>query len=186
MRRVTLISDIHVSAVALEAVLADLARRSVDEIAGGRTHMHLARRCRQPARQFRSSLEIEQAVREAISDGRPLYAIDRDLLEQLKPDLILTQNLCAVCAVSAAAVNELCAAEVEVVALAAHTLRSFGPDVVGCGPRPAARAHRGRPVWVRPRAGGPGGLATAARLPCGRRRLERLLRAAGATPGRPA
>jgi iron complex transport system substrate-binding protein len=27
-----------------------------------------------------SSLAIEQAVREAISDGRPLYAIDRDLL----------------------------------------------------------------------------------------------------------
>jgi len=37
-----------------------------------------------------SSLEIEQAVRETIADGRPLYAIDRDLLDQLKPDLILT------------------------------------------------------------------------------------------------
>ncbi len=36
-----------------------------------------------------SSLEIEQAVREAISDGRPLYAIDRGLLDELEPDLIL-------------------------------------------------------------------------------------------------
>jgi iron complex transport system substrate-binding protein len=46
-----------------------------------------------------SSVEIDQAVREAIGDGRPLYAIDRELLDALEPDLILTQNLCAVCAV---------------------------------------------------------------------------------------
>src|SRR5919202_2160552 len=44
----------------------------------------------------RSSLEIDKAVREAVGEGRPLYAIDRDLLETLEPDLILTQNLCAV------------------------------------------------------------------------------------------
>src|SRR5213083_1670702 len=69
-----------------------------------------------------SSLEIEQAVRAAVSDGRPLYAIDRDLLEELEPDLILTQNLCAVCAVSAGVVGELCLTAAEVVALDAHTL----------------------------------------------------------------
>src|ERR671931_1342096 len=69
-----------------------------------------------------SSLEIDKAVREAVGDGRPLYAIDRDLLETLKPDLILTQNLCAVCAVSADNLNELCATDAEVVALDAHTL----------------------------------------------------------------
>jgi iron complex transport system substrate-binding protein len=66
-----------------------------------------------------SSLGIEQAVRDAIGDGRPLYAIDRELLEALKPDLILTQNLCAVCAVPA---DEFCATEAEIVALDAHTL----------------------------------------------------------------
>jgi iron complex transport system substrate-binding protein len=69
-----------------------------------------------------SSLEIDKAVREAVGDGRPLYAIDRELLETLKPDLILTQNLCAVCAVSADKVNELCATDAEVVAFDAHTL----------------------------------------------------------------
>src|SRR6058998_2852414 len=42
-----------------------------------------------------TSLEIERAVREAVGDGRPLYAIDRALLETLQPDLILAQNLCA-------------------------------------------------------------------------------------------
>jgi len=69
-----------------------------------------------------SSFEIDQAVRDAVGDGRPLYAIDRELLEALEPDLILTQNLCAVCAVSADTVGELCSTEAEVVALDAHTL----------------------------------------------------------------
>jgi iron complex transport system substrate-binding protein len=69
-----------------------------------------------------TSLEIDRAVRAALGDGRPLYAIDRELLEALQPDLILTQNLCAVCAVSADNVSELCATDAEVVALDAHTL----------------------------------------------------------------
>jgi iron complex transport system substrate-binding protein len=69
-----------------------------------------------------SSVEIDRAVRAAVSDGRPLYAIDGALLETLQPELILTQNLCAVCAVSAENVTELCATDAEVVALDAHTL----------------------------------------------------------------
>ncbi len=68
-----------------------------------------------------SSFGIDQAVREAVGDGRPLYAIDRELLEALQPELILTQNLCAVCAVSADSVDELCATNADVVALDAHT-----------------------------------------------------------------
>jgi iron complex transport system substrate-binding protein len=58
-----------------------------------------------------SSFEIDQAVREAVGDGRPLYAIEGELLEVLEPDLILTQNLCAVCAVSADSVGEICATD---------------------------------------------------------------------------
>src|SRR5215218_856459 len=64
-----------------------------------------------------SGATIDAAVRAAVSDGRPLYAVDRDLLDQLEPDLILTQNLCAVCAVSAEAVDELCGTDAEIVAL---------------------------------------------------------------------
>jgi iron complex transport system substrate-binding protein len=69
-----------------------------------------------------TGLEIDKAVRAALGDGRPLYAIDRELLEAIRPDLILTQNLCAVCAVAADHVSELCATDAEVVALDAHTL----------------------------------------------------------------
>jgi iron complex transport system substrate-binding protein len=72
-----------------------------------------------------SSVRIERAVREAVAGGRQLYAIDADLLDALKPDLILTQDLCAVCAVSADAVDELCATDAEVVSLDAHTLEQI-------------------------------------------------------------
>jgi len=47
-----------------------------------------------------SSEEIDDAVRQQRRDELSLYALDRDLLAALRPDLILTQALCEVCAVS--------------------------------------------------------------------------------------
>jgi iron complex transport system substrate-binding protein len=47
-----------------------------------------------------SSVEIDEAVRASVRDGRSLYAVDAQLIETLAPDLIVTQDLCAVCAVS--------------------------------------------------------------------------------------
>jgi iron complex transport system substrate-binding protein len=47
-----------------------------------------------------SSGEIDAAVREQLeSDAHSLYTIDRELLADLRPDLIVTQQLCTVCAV---------------------------------------------------------------------------------------
>lgn len=47
-----------------------------------------------------SSGEIDAAVRSQLaSDAHSLYTIDRDLLADLKPDLVVTQQLCTVCAV---------------------------------------------------------------------------------------
>jgi iron complex transport system substrate-binding protein len=48
--------------------------------------------------------EIDVAVAERIGSGQSLYQVDENLLRELKPDLILTQNLCQVCAPSG---NEL-------------------------------------------------------------------------------
>jgi iron complex transport system substrate-binding protein len=44
--------------------------------------------------------EIDTQVRDFVSRGESLYAVDADLLESLKPDLIVTQDLCHVCAAS--------------------------------------------------------------------------------------
>lgn len=47
-----------------------------------------------------TQLEIDLAVSERMRDGRSLYEIDELLLQQLAPDLILTQDLCQICAPS--------------------------------------------------------------------------------------
>lgn len=51
-----------------------------------------------------SSAEIDARVRAALEAGESLYRIDHDLLRELKPDLVLTQGLCDVCAVNHKAV----------------------------------------------------------------------------------
>ncbi len=44
--------------------------------------------------------EIDRQVRELVIRGESIYAVDADLLESLQPDLIVTQDLCHVCAAS--------------------------------------------------------------------------------------
>jgi len=47
-----------------------------------------------------SSAEIDAAVREHTDGGEAIYALDADALRELEHDLIVTQALCPVCAVS--------------------------------------------------------------------------------------
>jgi iron complex transport system substrate-binding protein len=44
--------------------------------------------------------EIDRLVRDYVSRGESLYAVDAQALEELAPDLIITQDLCHVCAAS--------------------------------------------------------------------------------------
>lgn len=44
--------------------------------------------------------EIDAFVRQQVARGQSLYAVDAEALEQLAPDLIVTQDLCHVCAAS--------------------------------------------------------------------------------------
>jgi iron complex transport system substrate-binding protein len=50
--------------------------------------------------------EIDSYVRETLSAGGDLYTLHEDALAQLDPDLILTQDLCRVCAVPTGQVRE--------------------------------------------------------------------------------
>jgi len=54
-----------------------------------------------------TSGEIDQMVREQLRSQNALYSLDMDTLSRLKPDVIVTQTLCNVCAV---AEQEVCAA----------------------------------------------------------------------------
>jgi iron complex transport system substrate-binding protein len=47
-----------------------------------------------------SAGEIDAAVKEVVGEGRALYTLDEERLDDLAPDLIVTQAVCEVCAVS--------------------------------------------------------------------------------------
>jgi iron complex transport system substrate-binding protein len=47
-----------------------------------------------------SSAEIDRLVRAKLSAGEPLYEVDEKLLVELRPDLLITQTHCEVCAVT--------------------------------------------------------------------------------------
>src|SRR5437899_6513573 len=47
-----------------------------------------------------SSAEIDAAVKERTLAGQSIYELDAEALHELQPDLIVTQALCSVCAVS--------------------------------------------------------------------------------------
>ncbi len=53
------------------------------------------------------SASIDREVAHAIDSGEELYGIDEAVLDELAPDLIVTQSLCTVCAVSGGTVRAL-------------------------------------------------------------------------------
>lgn len=76
--------------------------------------------------------EIDAAVRALTGEGAAIYELDEDLLAELEPDLIVTQALCAVCAVSVddvRGVAERLESSPEVVSLDPRTLGEVLGDV---------------------------------------------------------
>ncbi|HLY64685.1 MAG TPA: cobalamin-binding protein [Chloroflexota bacterium] len=58
----------------------------------------------------RSSADIDAGIGRLLDEAQSIYHLDGNLLEQLQPDLVLTQELCDVCAVAYAEVNRAAAA----------------------------------------------------------------------------
>ena len=72
-----------------------------------------------------SSAEIDAAVKERTLTGQSIYELDIEMLHDLRPDLIVTQALCSVCAVSyddVRAVAEEIDTQPMVIPLDPHTL----------------------------------------------------------------
>ena len=86
-----------------------------------------------------SSAEIDVVVRESVSDGRSLYTIDSELVEELSPELIVTQDLCSVCAVSSGDLASACPLEAEVLSLDPQTLGEIADSVRRLGSRLGVR-----------------------------------------------
>lgn len=79
-----------------------------------------------------TSAEIDAQVRALKADGKPVIWVDAQALEALKPDLIITQGLCEVCAVADGEVFRVAdhlPTRPRVISLVAKTLEGIYADI---------------------------------------------------------
>src|SRR5580698_10803280 len=80
--------------------------------------------------------ELDRQVTELVKKGEGIYAVDAELLASLSPDLIVTQDLCHVCAASP---DDLAAALARfsrpprVLTLTPHSLDDVWQDIIRAG-----------------------------------------------------
>ncbi len=84
-----------------------------------------------------SSAEIDAAVAEAAHEGKALYAVDEAVWEEIQADVVVAQELCDVCAVSAGEVRRL---DVEVIDYSPATLDGVLGHITALGWRLDAEA----------------------------------------------
>ena len=93
--------------------------------------------------------DIEAAVRASLQSGEGLYVVDADALRRADPDLIVTQDLCDVCALPAAAVTaaiEGLPRRPEVVSLKPERLADVLADIRRVGAAAGRTLEAGRLV----------------------------------------
>jgi iron complex transport system substrate-binding protein len=80
--------------------------------------------------------EIDRLVREFTARGESIYAVDAEALREIDPDLIVTQDLCHVCAASpddlAAALN-LLPRMPQIISLNPHSIGDVWKDILTVG-----------------------------------------------------
>jgi iron complex transport system substrate-binding protein len=94
--------------------------------------------------------EIDAVVKQVVGEGRALYTLDEELLGELAPDLIVTQAVCEVCAVSyddVVTVAERLSSRPQVLQQDPSTLAEVLEDMARLGAaagieQEAARVHR--------------------------------------------
>lgn len=80
----------------------------------------------------RTSSQIDQRVRAERAANESLYSLDVDQLARLRPDLLVTQDLCGVCSVTGDEVRTACAAagvHPEILSLSPRTLEEVWSSI---------------------------------------------------------
>lgn len=77
-----------------------------------------------------SAVEIDALVTAAASDAHSLYTVDAELMGELNPDLVITQDLCEVCAVSSGDLATACPLGVESYSMNPRSLDDVVQSVV--------------------------------------------------------
>jgi iron complex transport system substrate-binding protein len=96
-----------------------------------------------------TSADIHAAIGGAVHSGSSIYGLDGDALERAKPDLIITQELCDVCAVSYEEVTHaarLMDADAKIVSLEPHSVDDILEHVLLVGRLTGADAEAERVV----------------------------------------
>ena len=79
------------------------------------------------------SLAIDQQVKEILTSSLSVYDIDKELINSLKPDLIITQAQCEVCAVSLKDIEEALSgflnADAQIISLQPNTLDDIFKEI---------------------------------------------------------
>jgi len=91
-----------------------------------------------------SAGDVDAAVRDAVKDGEALYALDAELVQRIQPDVILTQDLCRVCAVPSGQVEDALdtlGCHADVVSLDPHTIGDVFTDIIAVGERTGTYAE---------------------------------------------
>jgi iron complex transport system substrate-binding protein len=86
--------------------------------------------------QTMSSAEIDHAVRSQLDGHGSIYDLDEEKLRSLRPDLIITQELCDVCAVSYKTVRQaarMSETDVRVVSLEPKTISDIFDNILAVG-----------------------------------------------------
>src|SRR5260370_29645456 len=99
-----------------------------------------------------TSGEIDGVVSESASESHSLYAVDAELMAELRPDLVITQDLCEVCAVSSGDLSTACPIGVEVFSMNPRSLDDVVQSVIALATRlggPDRAEHLAQPIRAR-------------------------------------
>jgi iron complex transport system substrate-binding protein len=88
-----------------------------------------------------TSSEIDTVVSASASEGHSIYAVDADLMAELRPDLVITQDLCEVCAVSSGDLATACPIGAEVFSMNPSSLDDVVQSVISLASRLGVRAR---------------------------------------------
>ncbi len=77
-----------------------------------------------------TSAQIDKLVTESKSESHSLYAVDADLMNELRPDFVITQDLCDVCAVSSGDLKTACPIGVEVFSMNPRSIDNVVESVI--------------------------------------------------------
>ena len=108
-------------------------------------------RCSEPAFDIScSSAAIDAEVRRRITAGEELYRVNGDLIRELRPDLVIAQSHCEVCAVTPGDVEKTGGECLPMLALSAATVEGVLESISQVAAR-IDREERGREVVARER-----------------------------------